>query len=86
MGKGEDTEMSRESQSLAKCVRMTLTQLGIDTTGVDIMVSGSSVSIKGELKPLKASGFESEKSRASRKELIMQRLRAHKGIKYVRFL
>ena len=78
--------MRGEARNLAKAVRMTLTQLGIDTTGVDIMVSGGTVSIKGELKPIKPSGFESDRTRMSRMELITQRLRLHKTIKRVRFL
>ena len=78
--------MRGEARNLAKAVRMTLTQLGIDTAGVDIMVSGGTVNIRGELKPLKPSGFESERTRASRMELITQRLRLQKAIKRVRFL
>lgn len=78
--------MRGEARNLAKAVRMTLTQLGIDTKGVDIMVSGGTVSIKGELKPFKPTGFESDRTRESRIELVTQRLRLQKAIKRVRFL
>ncbi len=78
--------MSKESQSLAKWVRMTLTQLGIDTSGLGIMIFGGTVQIKGDLKPIKPLGFESERTQKKRVERISQRLRNHKAIKRVQFL
>lgn len=78
--------MSKESQSIAKWVRMTLTQLGIDTLGLDILVSGSTVHLKGKLKKIKSSGFDTDRTYKKLMETAAQRLRSHRDIKRVLFL
>jgi len=58
----------------------------VDTTGLTIMISGSSVQVIGELKKLKASSFDSGKTQKKLMEDISMRLRQHKQIKRVMFL
>jgi len=78
--------MNKEIRSLAKYVRMTLTQLGVDTTEIDILVSGGTVHLRGELKKIKPSAFDSDKTHKRLMETIAQKLRSHKEIKRVHFL
>lgn len=78
--------MSKESMEIGKWVRATLVQMGVDTGGLDIFVTGTSVSLKGELKRLKPSFAETETSKKQLMESVRDRLRSKKEIKRVQFL
>ncbi len=79
--------MAKESMMTAKWVRMTLTQMGVDTQGLEISLTGSTVQIRGEVRKLKGSlGLGSDSKQTRLLEMISQRLRQHKAIKRVMFL
>jgi hypothetical protein len=78
--------MSRETKEVTRAVRTTLTQMGVDTQGLEIVVSGGMVRIQGELKKLKGFSELSEKLAKKLREDIAQRLRRNKHIKRVMFI
>jgi hypothetical protein len=47
--------LAKESMQAVKWVRATLTQMGVDTQGLEISLTGSTVQIRGEVKKLKGS-------------------------------
>lgn len=70
---------------IVQMVRMTLVQLGVNTQGLDIVVSGGTVHLRGEIRKLKPSAFDSEKGQRRLLENISERLRHNKQIKRVLF-
>jgi len=78
--------VKKEGLSISRWVRATLTQLGVDTTNLDITLSGGSVQLRGEIKRLKTSEFDSDQTHRRLLEQITERLRSHKAIKRVKII